>query len=236
MAEGFSSKALEANLARTREVEIEIPEEQQWFIDLSSSKWGINKRTKEFITELNHKYRNDLYVIDSLHSICLTDLWFYNSVAESERALSVMVDIFIGLFDSEMDESARELLIKTLIKYIDRLANLEEFPETIIKRCIELIRATVTKHELLYIRNSGYFKTYLNKIARLPDFEQALTELTADILLRCIDYWESTAKIDEWYQAKRHLFHQMDAASIAELGKPFFKKLPKLMIGKKSAT
>ncbi|HPO04130.1 MAG TPA: PEP/pyruvate-binding domain-containing protein [Bacillota bacterium] len=225
MAEGFLSKALEANLARTREVEIEIPEEQQWFIDLSSSKWGINKRTKEFITELNHKYRNDLYVIDSLHSICLTDLWFYNSVAESERALSVMVDIFIGLFDSEMDESARELLIKTLIKYIDRLANLEEFPETIIKRCIELIRATVTKHELLYIRNSGYFKTYLNKIARLPDFEQALTELTADILLRCIDYWESTAKIDEWYQAKRHLFHQMDAASIAELGKPFFKKL-----------
>ncbi len=225
MTEGFSSKALEANLAHTRETEIEIPEEQQWFIDLSASKWGINKRTAEFITELNHKYRNDQYVIDSLHNICLTDLWFYNSAEDPERALSVLIDIFQGLFDSEMDESARELLIKTLIKFMDRLANLEDFPETIIQRCIELIQITFEKHELLYIRNSGYFKTYLNKIAQLPEFEQPLTRLTAALLLRCIDYWESTARAEEWFQAKKHLFHQMDAASMNEIGKPFFDSL-----------
>ncbi|MFA5636800.1 MAG: hypothetical protein WC977_12960, partial [Anaerovoracaceae bacterium] len=98
MAEGFSSKALEANLARTRDSEIEIPEEQQWFMELSGSKWGVNKRTREFITELNHKYRNDQYVIESLHNICLTDLWFYNSAEDPERTLLVLVDIFEGLF------------------------------------------------------------------------------------------------------------------------------------------
>ena len=120
MTEGFSSKALEANLARTRDAEIHIPEDQQWLIDLSKSKWGIHKRTKEFITELNHQYRNDSYVIDSLHNICLTDLWFYNSVDESERALTVLLDIFEHLIDSEMEESPREQLIKTLIKFMDR--------------------------------------------------------------------------------------------------------------------
>ena len=222
MTEGFSSKALEANLARTRDAEIHIPEDQQWLIDLSKSKWGIHKRTKEFITELNHQYRNDSYVIDSLHNICLTDLWFYNSVDESERALSVLLDIFELLFDSEMEEGPREQLIKTLIKFMDRLANLENFPETIIQRCIDLIRATITEHELLYIRNSGYFKTYFNKIAQFPQFSQTLTELSADLLRRCIDYWESTSKADEWFQSKRHLYYHMDSDTIGNIGKPIF--------------
>ena len=107
MTEGFSSKALEANLARTRDTDIHIPEDQQWLIDLSNSKWGINKRTREFITELNHKYRNDQYVIDSLHNICLTDLWFYNSVDESERALSVLLDI-LNIFSIPRWRKAQE--------------------------------------------------------------------------------------------------------------------------------
>ena len=124
-----------------------------------------------------------------------------------------------------MEESPRELLIKTLIKFMDRLANLENFPEKIIQRCIDLIRATLTKHELLYIRNSGYFKTYFNKIAQLPDFTQTLTELSADLLSRCIDYWESTSKADEWFQSKKHLFHHMDATTVSQIGKPFFQKL-----------
>jgi pyruvate,orthophosphate dikinase len=231
MTEGFSSKALEANLARTRDTEIRIPEDQQWLMDLSNAKWGINKRTREFITELNHKYRNDQYVIDSLHNICLTDLWFYNSVDEPERALSVLLDIFELLFDSEMEEGPRELLIKTLIKFMDRLANLEDFPETIIQRCIDLIRATVTKHELLYIRNSGYFKTYFNKIAQLSNFTQTLTEMSADLLLRCIDYWESSSKADEWFESKKHLFHHMDANTVSQIGKPFFRKLREDLAG-----
>ena len=42
--ETFTSKALEANLKHTRVKEIEIPEEQQWFIEVSRAKWGIHKR------------------------------------------------------------------------------------------------------------------------------------------------------------------------------------------------
>ncbi len=225
MSESFSSNALEVNLAKTRDSKIEIPEEQQWFIDLSSSKWGINKRTREFISELNHKYRNDLYVIDALHNICLTDLWFYNSSDDPERALSVLLVIFEDLFESEMGEAAREVLIKTLIKFMDRLANLDSFPEEIIDRSIELIRNTLGKHRLLYIRHSGYFKTYLNKIAQNPRFSEPLTGLTGELLLNCIDYWESTTNAEEWFSGKRHLFNQMDETTMNEIGKPFFDKL-----------
>lgn len=48
MANVFSSKALEANLNQTRETHIEIPEQQQWFGELSKEYWGIHKRTRNF--------------------------------------------------------------------------------------------------------------------------------------------------------------------------------------------
>ncbi len=225
MAEIFSSNALEVNLAKTREDEIVIPPEQQWFIDLSSSKWGIHKRTREFIAELNHKYRNDEYVIDSLHNICLTDLWFYNSTEDPQKSFTILLKIFEDLFVSQMEETARELLIKTLIKFIDRLANLDNFPHEIILDAIQLIKQTMPDHELLYIRHSGYFKSYLNKIAEYSPFKEILTELTADLLGRCIDYWESSSNIEEWYDSRRHLLRQMDEETIKQVGKPFFHKL-----------
>jgi pyruvate,orthophosphate dikinase len=116
--ENFTSKALEANLKHTRIKDIEIPDEQQWFIDVSQSKWGIHKRAEEFIIELNHRFVNHQYVIEALHNISLTDLWFYNSLDESEKALTVLVHIFENLIESDLDESQRELLIKTVIKFM----------------------------------------------------------------------------------------------------------------------
>lgn len=225
MAQGFSSKALEANLARTRERVIQIPEEQRWFAEQSKSKWGIHKRTQEFLKELNHKYRNDQYVIESLHNICLTDLWFYNSLEQSERALTILVNLFKELFESDLKESQRELLIKTLIKFMDRLANLEEFPTIIIHRCIDLICEDKEKHKLLYIRNSGYFKTYMHSIAQLPEFHLIMVELTSDLLGECIDYWDNTSNAEEWFRSKRQLFHFMEQETIKKIGKPFFNRL-----------
>jgi pyruvate,orthophosphate dikinase len=225
MAEGSSLKALEVNLTGTRGAITEIPEKQKWFGELSKSKWGVYKRTQEFLKELNHKYRSGQYVIESLHTICLEDLWFYNSLEESEEALTVLVDIMRKLFQSEMDENVRELLIKTLIKFMDRLASLGSFPGSIIYQCIDIIQEDMEKHQLLYIQSSGYFKTYLNKIAQLPEFSPILTDLTSRLLDRCIDYWDTTSKAEEWFQSKSMLFHSMDSEKIKEIGHPFFNHL-----------
>ena len=73
----FSSKALEANLAQTQFETTKIPDGQLWFGGLSRNNWDIHKRTQEFLRELNHTYRNNNFVIESLHDICLEDLWFY---------------------------------------------------------------------------------------------------------------------------------------------------------------
>lgn len=225
MSETFSSKALEVNLARTRDTDIYIPEDQRWFASLSESKWGIHKRTQEFILELNHKYINYKYVIESLHSISLTDLWFYNNLPESEKALSVLVDIFKKLIDSDLNEQQRELLVKTLIKFMDRLAILQEFPKSIINKCLNIIESDMDKHNLIYIRNSGYFKTYLNRIKDYPEFRKTIVELTSKLLGKCIDYWEETSKAEEWLRQKSLLFHSIDQNKIKSIGKPFFDEL-----------
>ncbi len=225
MSEVFSSKALEANLVHTQEMVIKIPEEQMWFVELSKLQWGIHKRTKEFFSELNHRYRNNQYVIESLHNICLNELWFYNSLDESERALMVLVDIFKDLLDSDLDEKQKDLLIKTLIKFMDRLASLESFPESIISQCLNIIKEDKEKNELFYIQNTGYFKTYFKRIGYMPKFEANLVQLTSELLLKCIDYWDNTSKAEEWFSLKRQLFRLMDEETIKDIGHTFFNKL-----------
>ncbi len=225
MSEVFSSKALEANLTRTRDAIPDIPEDQKWFMELSKSKWGIYKRTQDFLTELNHKYRNDQYVIDALHTICLEDIWLYNSLEESEKALSVLVDIFRKLLALEMEDAHRELLIRTLIKFMDRLSSLENFPETIIFQCLDIIRQDMRSWQLLYVRNSGYFKSYLINLGRLPIFKSILFDLTSGLLDECIDYWERTSNAEEWFRSKRKLFRNMDETVIGNIGAPFFNNL-----------
>jgi hypothetical protein len=42
------SKALEENLSRTRTDNIVLPEDFQWFLNLSEKYWGVYQRTKNF--------------------------------------------------------------------------------------------------------------------------------------------------------------------------------------------
>ncbi len=225
MEKGFSSKALEVNLAQTRDIEVDIPDEQLWFAELSKSYWGIYKRTQEFIIELNHQYVNYKYVIENLHNISLTDLWFYNSLEESEKALDVLVNIFQKLFETKLEDSQRELLITTLIKFVDRLAKLDKFPKNIIHRCLKILNNDIENNELLYIRNSGYFKSYLNKIAESPEYNKIVVKMTTELLEKCIDYWDNTSKAEEWFQGKSILFKSQNAEKIMNMEKPFFEEL-----------
>ncbi len=225
MIDNFTSKALEANLKQTRNSETEIPEEQKWFMSISESKWGIHKRAEEFITELNHKFVNHQYVIDALHNISLTDLWFYNSLEESEKALTVLVQIFQSLINSDISENQRELLIKTIIKFMERLVSLEVFPHSIIWQCLDMIQSDIKNHEHLYLFNSGYFKTYFDKIAQFTEYQNRLFEMTFELLSKCIDYWETTSDVKAWLHKKNLLFHSLNPDTLLQIEKPFFDKL-----------
>ena len=164
-------------------------------------------------------------MIEALHNISLTDLWFYNSLDESEKVLTVLVNLFKTLSESDLDDNQRELLIKTFIKFVERLVSLEVFPHSIVQNCLELIRDDLQKHEELYLFNSGYFKTYLNKVAQYPEYRECLEKMTSDLLLKCIDYWEKTSDMKTWLSEKNILSHSLEQTTLQEIEKPFFNKL-----------
>lgn len=225
MANVFSSKALEANLNQTRETSTEIPEIQQWFGELSKSYWGIHKRTQEFLIELNHKYRNNRYVIESLQTICLGDIWLYHGLEESEQAFTVLVDIIRSVLHSKLKDNQRVLLSQVLIRFIDRLAKLENVPITIIFQSLEVLKEDMVLHELLYIKNSGLFKIYFNQVATYPEFTAMVEEMIAKLLDQCIDYWDKTSLADEWFNSRKKLFPHMKAEDIREIGHSYFEGL-----------
>src|SRR6266542_1563405 len=117
----FVSEALEANLAATRSRKIEIPSEHQWFIALSQSHFGINKRAEEFMLEYHHPFTNHELVVDLLRKIALDDTWFYASLPEHEKTLSILVEIFNNLLRLPLPEQQQERAMQTLLEFTEFL-------------------------------------------------------------------------------------------------------------------
>lgn len=222
----FKSKALEANLAQTKQVQIELPEKHRWFISLSASYWGINKRTKKFIQEYNHPYPDYDYIIESLHNISLTDLWLYNSLEEeAEEALFFLVGIFEELMNKGLEEKQQEQLVRTLFRLIDRLVKEGNYPHSVVWKCLGLIEDGMVVHENIYLRNAGYFKMYLGKAAAVPAFREEVCRLTKEILIKSCHYWEKTTNAEAWFASKAQLFQPIYKERIKLIGKEFFADL-----------
>lgn len=225
MKSGFKSKALEVNLAETRQEETELPERHRWFLSLSSSYWGINNRTAELFTEYNHSHPNYSFIIEYLHTISLNDLWLYSSLEKSEEALHFLVSIFEELFQKDLEEQQLELLVKTLFKFIDRLIGERQFPLGVVRQSLELIEAGISDHEAIFIRNAGYFKKYLARAAGLEEFSEQVCRITKVILLKSCLYWAETTATEAWFESKAKLFQSAYRSKIGRIGRPFFTEL-----------
>ncbi len=225
MDAGYKSGALEINLAQTKHEQTELPQKHSWFVSLSSSYWGINKRTEDLFIEYNHPHPNYDYIIENLHTISLTDLWLYSSIEESEKALFFLVSIFEDLLNKDLEEKQREQLIKTLFKFIDRLLNESNYPQKVIWRCLTLIEKGMNEDEEIYLRNSGYFKKYLARAASVPEFNPEICRLTKVILQKCCAYWSETTNTEVWFESKSALFQPIYRDKIKLIGKDFFDEL-----------
>jgi len=225
MEAGFKSKALEINLAQTKHEQAELPQKQGWFVSLSSAYWGINKRTEELFIEYNHPHPNYSYIIETLHTISLNDLWLYNSLPEAEEALLFLISVFEDLLQRDLDEKEREQLVKILFKFVDRLISEGNYPPAAIRRCLDLIENGMTAYEDIYLRVSGYFKKYLGRAAAVPEFNRDVCRITKEILRRSCAYWQKTANAEAWFESKAELFRLLDREKIKMIGKEFFTAL-----------
>ena len=59
------SSALKVNLERTAVI-VEIPEQYKALLDITAGHFGVQKKTRELLTELNHPFVNWEYVLNEL--------------------------------------------------------------------------------------------------------------------------------------------------------------------------
>ena len=225
MTHHIASNALKVNLENTRDSQIEIPADQLWLLTLSRERWGTHQHTEEFLRELNHKYRNNHYVIGELHNICLTELWFYNALEDAVRALDIFLSIFKILMSSELSFADRDQLIKTFIKFMDRLSALDNYPDAIIEKSLCILDEDSQKHPHLYAINTGFFKTYLARVGARDIFEQYLNTITKRLLKTCYQTWEHETQITAWYHTMKPHFQTLGENDLVPIGRSFYQEL-----------
>jgi len=115
MKEKFESKALEANLAETRYKDIKIPSDFQYFINLSKTYFGINKRANDCVIEFQHPFSNRKFVTEELRNILLTDYWFYMGLGTGDEAFKIPLQLMRTLLIEPGNSDDHALIIRTIL-------------------------------------------------------------------------------------------------------------------------
>ena len=218
----FVSEALEANLATTRSRKIEIPPEHQWFIALSQTHFGIHKRAEEFMLEYHHPFTNHELVVDLLRKIALDDTWFYASLPEHEKTLSILVEIFNNLLRLPLPEQQQERAMQTLLEFTEFLYKQENVAPRLVRSAIAILNDTLPVSKYVFVRFSGFMKGRIQQLAEDPSFGKVILDLMRRSLAENLDFWEKSSSIESWLENKKELFHSDMTVLIQYIGKPFF--------------
>ena len=225
MEKTIQSEALEVNLEETQKIKVNVPKRYRDFIGLSTSHFGINERALKCMTEYHHPYANHGFVVAELRKIVLNDFWFYGELEKSDQAFHVMVKTLGGLLLSGIDDKLKETVVRTLVEFIDRLADSPEKHRKIVEGCMGLLEKTLVKNRHIYICCSAFFKKHLRKSAHLEDFKEEIFHLTKQVLEVNIDFWQETSNIEQWYHENQSIFHRDYTTVIAQLGNEYFADL-----------
>jgi pyruvate,orthophosphate dikinase len=234
MEEPFVSKALEANLAETRYKNIVIPEEHQFFIKLSESYFGINKRASECLIEYSHPFSNRKFVVEELRQILLGDLWFYMNLPEAEKAWKILLSVFNNLLGSPLKKDLDLQIIQTLVEFIEQLNKQPNRHETTVFQCLTTLKNNLEVKKESYIECSKFFIRHLNDIAGDPEFSEEIFRLTRDVFTHNVRFWETTTEIEKWYFSRQEVFTRDYRKQLEAVGKEYFEEL-KQTIGRTTA-
>ncbi len=102
--QGFTSKALIANLQETAVKEFPIDESHWVFLEVVSGYQGLQHQAFELIKEANHPYRNLRLVLDDLRSFILKNFRIIVKHPKGPQAFEVASEIFLRTFKETKNE------------------------------------------------------------------------------------------------------------------------------------
>jgi pyruvate,orthophosphate dikinase len=165
--EELGSSALKVNLERTA-VTIEIPEQYAPLLQVVAGHYGLQKKTSELLTELNHPLVNWEYVLKELKAISIGDFYIYNNHQDGLSALSMMLRIYFDVIKSASNRDIKDSAIHYLFDYIDTiLTQSNEFlPRNLFlfSEITESLMNIAAGDEIIFKKCSTYLKRIIKSI------------------------------------------------------------------------
>jgi len=219
----IESKALASNLAVTSKREIIIPESQRWLLDCTASYFGIQKRTKQFLEELNHPYSNTEEVLSLMRQSIFGDLWFFLRHPEAEKALRIIMDVFQILWHRKMEVPTRSRLLNLYLEIISAISNETQVPSKFFDDASALLQIWHKSHPDVFIYNSGQLLKALLKLRFRSSNPNSAFLFVRSILEETLQLWQEQCKLEEWLN-KQNEFQTADRENLNQrIGSAFFQ-------------
>lgn len=162
------SSALKVNLERTA-VDVLIPPQYAPLLQIVQDHYGLQKKTRELLTELNHPYVNWEYVLKELKSISIGDFYIYNSHPEGLQAISILLTIYFDVLRSSASDDVKDSAIAYLFDYADAIiTHSNEFLErnlTLFPGLISSFLEISGRESQLYKKCSSHLKRIVRTFA-----------------------------------------------------------------------
>jgi len=218
----LKSKALESNLAQTREIKIHIPENHQWLLSLSENYWGIHTRLEEFLKEYHHPYSNRAEILKLLYNILIGDFWIYKEIKEQDKVIEIFFEIFNTLLKENLPEELSKQLVYIYLNYFDKNFDVISKYESLSLDFVHVFEKNFEQNYFDYISNIDYFFKSFSKASSIPCLDKIYMTFMRTLCMKNIDFWDESTNIEKWYHDNKDKMSEDYTKEIASLGKSFF--------------
>jgi len=183
--------------------------EHRWFLELSSSFFGIHRRTINFLNEFYCSPPNLKLLNEQLREIALNDIWFYNSNQEAGKALKIIINFFKDFLNRELDYHNKERALKTLSEFVQLLyenQNAEIGFCSLITEVINILKKNFNADKEIIMHASSFLKILPTPLACNKVYSTKLNFLLQISLQENLDFWKNNLSFEDWYEKENRIY------------------------------
>ncbi len=183
--------------------------EHRWFLDISSSFFGIHQRAINFLNEFYCSPPNLKLLNEQLRQIALNDIWFYKSHQEAYKALRIILNFFRDFLNKGLDYHNKERALKTLLEFVQLLyenQNTEIDFSSLITKGVNILEKTIYGDEKIFIHASSFLKILSSPLSHNELCSAKLKVLLQKSLQKNLDFWKNNLGFKNWYEKENKIF------------------------------
>ncbi len=205
-SEELDSTALKVNLERTAAT-IEIPEQYSPLLNVVQNHYGLQKKTRELLLELNHPFVNWEYVLKELKSVSIGDFYVYNNHQDGLSALATLLCIYFDVIKSSSDRNVKDSAIHYLFDYFDTILTqsneLLQRNLSLFQEVVESLLDVINEDEASFKKCSSYVKRIIKSLVENnSNFQSPLFELLVHRIFKITyQFWLAQPDPSKWFIA-----------------------------------